>query len=347
MFVTVDNLTTKIKEPVTKINIYREQLLRYLDDYQINLNDNANIISEKANSKAKIVIASNYDSSNVELCNDAKRILSECGSKTHILIYKYMRSIMLILGKICECIIIDNCKHNPILNMKCINYACFKNDIDEDYKDINYNAYTPFSPSHGRIVLYSDSGIVRYKKNIYTYEPNHINKDIIWCGKESLEDILKTKIPNTKYYSDARLQVKASTNYGNIVWNEKKYRFSPIIYFDLSRDVGKLYDYIYHKNINLYVKSVLEFGMELMEECSWYFRLLAGHFSGLINIRDKVDVNSLGTLDKAMIRYIVSSDIKALISDRSVLKSDELLNGLQKTILYENQDNVVRIELVE
>ena len=88
---------------------------------------------------------------------------------------------MLILGKICECIIIDNCKYNPILNMKCINYACFKNDIDEDYKDINYNAYTPFSPSHGRIVLYSDSGIVRYKKNIYTYEPNHINKDIIWC----------------------------------------------------------------------------------------------------------------------------------------------------------------------
>lgn len=48
MFVTVDNLSTKIKEPVTKINIYREQLLRYLDDYQINLNDNANIISEKS-----------------------------------------------------------------------------------------------------------------------------------------------------------------------------------------------------------------------------------------------------------------------------------------------------------
>lgn len=87
--------------------------------------------------------------------------------------------------------------------------------------------------------------------------------------------------------------------------------------------------------------------MELMEECSWYFRLLAGHFSGLINIRDKVDVNSLGTLDKAMIRYIISSDIKALISDRSVLKSNELLNGLQKTILYENQANVVRIGLVE
>ena len=97
----------------------------------------------------------------------------------------------------------------------------------------------------------------------------------------------------------------------------------------------------------MYVKSVLEFGMELMEECSWYFRLLAGHFSGLINIRDNVDANSLGTLDKAMIRYIVSSDIKALISDRSVLKSNELLNGLQKTILYENQDNVVQIGLVE
>lgn len=345
MLVTVDNLTTK--EPVTKINIYREQLLKYLDDYQINLNDTANIISKKANSKAKIVIASKCDPYNVELCNDAKKILSDCGFKTRMLISDYMCSIMLILGKVCECIIIDNCKRDPILNMKCINYACFKNDLNEEYNDIKYDAYTPFSPSHGRIVLYSHSGIVYYKDNIYTYEPNHINKDIIWCGKESLEDILKTKISDTKYYSDARLQVKASTNYENIVWNKKKYRFSPIIYFDLSRDIGKLYDYLYHRNINLYVKSVLEFGMELMEECSWYFRLLAGHFSGLINIRDKVDVNSLGTLDKAMIRYIISSDIKALISDRSVLKSNELLNGLQKTILYENQANVVRIGLVE
>ncbi len=87
--------------------------------------------------------------------------------------------------------------------------------------------------------------------------------------------------------------------------------------------------------------------MELMEECSWYFRLLAGHFSGLINIRNDVDVNSLGILDKAIVRYIISSDIKSLISDRSVLKSNELLNGLQKTILYENQYNVAQIGLVE
>lgn len=58
MFVTVDNLTTQMKEPITQINIYREQLLRYLEDYQITLDNTANVISEKANNKAKIVIAS-------------------------------------------------------------------------------------------------------------------------------------------------------------------------------------------------------------------------------------------------------------------------------------------------
>lgn len=333
--------------PQVELNIYREQLLRYLEDYQIKLDYDSKVYSEKANEKAKIVVAREFDPTDISLNNNVKRISYDIGIKTRKLISDYMRTIMFMLGRVCECIIIDNCKRDPDLNMKCINYACYKSDINEEYRDIQYDRYTPLSPSHNRIVLYSDSGIVYYKTNIYAYEPNHINKDIIWCGKESLEDILKTSIPYTKYNQDAKLQIKASTDCAYIHWDGYKYRFSPIIYFDLYRDIDFLHEYLRRRKINLYVRSVLDFDMRLMEECIWYYRLLAGHFSGLINLREEVNLNSLDTLEKAVARYIFSSDIKSLISDKSVVKSNELLNGLQNTILYDNQDNVIQIDLVE
>lgn len=222
-----------------------------------------------------------------------------------------------------------------------------KKDINEEYNDINYNQYTPFSPSHKRIVLYSEAGIIHYAPNRYVFEPNHINKDIIWCNKDSLEDILKAKIPFTQYELQAKIQVKASTNYQNIDWNEEKYRFSPIIYFDLSRDINSLYGYLKRRGSNLYVRSILDFDMNLMEECTWYYRLLAGHFSGLIDLRKDIDLNTLNVLNKAIVSYLFRSDIEALIHDKSIIKSEQLLHGLQNTILFGNQKNIVDIDLVE
>lgn len=347
VLILVENLTTQRNESLLEFNIFREQLLRYLEDYQIDLNNRANDFSQNANEKAKIIVASEFDPNNIELRKDARNISNEIGAKTRKIIRYYMRHIMFVLGNICECIIIDNCKRNPGLNMKCINYACFKRDINEEYNDIQYNEYTTLSPSHKRIVLYSDAGIIHYAENRYAFEPNHINKDIIWCNKNSLEDILKAEIPFTRYKLPARLQIKASTDYRNIVWNERKYQFSPIIYFDLYRDIDYLYQYLEKRESNLYVKSALDFDIKLMEECIWYYRLLAGHFSGIINLKKAIDLNSMDVLKKAIIQYIFRTDIKALINDNSAVKSDELLAKLQNTILLRNQRNVINVELVE
>lgn len=339
ILISLENLTTHKKESLLEFNIFREKLLRYLEDYQINLNNIGNDISEKANEKAKMILASEYDPELKEDANNVKR-----GEKTRKILECYRKNIMLILGNICECIIIDNCKRDPTLNMKCINYACFKEDINKEYKDIQYNEYTALSPSHKRIVLYSDGGIIHYIENKYAFEPNHINKDIIWCNKNSLEDILNAKIPFTQYSSPARLQIKTSTNYRNIKWYEKKYQFSPIIYFDLYRDINDLYDYLEKKNSNLYVKSVLDFDIKLMRECIWYYKLLAGHFSGIINLKKVINLDSLNVLNKAIIQYIFRTDIKALINDKSVVKSEQLLEKLQNTILLNNK-NIINIEM--
>lgn len=341
--ITLNNLTTNNILPELEINMHRKQLLRYIEDYQINLNDKFDEISTKANTKAKIVIAKEYDPKNLELYKDYKRIESKIGYKTRNIISQYMRQIMLILGNICECIIIDNCKKDLNLNMKCINYALFKSDINESYDDIEYNNYTPFSPSHKRIVFYTKEGIIYYKDNIYCLERNHINKDIIWCNNKSMENILQSNIPHTEYNSPARLQIKSSTNYTNINWNEEKYRFSPIIYFDLNRDINYLYKYLSDRKLNLYVRSILDFDFRLMEESIWYFRLLAGHFSGLINLREEINLNMLDTLNSGIVKYIFNSDIKALLNDDSVIKSNELLKGLQDIILSTNQVNFIDV----
>lgn len=276
--VSLNNRTTGRIIRAIDINMYREQLLRYLEDYQIKFNYIANNFSKKGNEEAKIYIGQLINPNDIELKKDYKKIKNKIGDETRAIIKAYTTHIMFMVGKIAECIIIDNCKRDYNLNMKCINYACFKNDINENYSDIDYNKYTPFSPSHKRIVMYSDQGIVYYKENSFYYEPNHINKDIIWCNKEAIEECLRAKILFTQYDSPAKLQVKSSTNFRNIVWDNKKYRSSPIVYFDLNRDINKLYNHLESKKSMLYVRSVLDFDYGLMEECIWYFRLLAGHF---------------------------------------------------------------------
>lgn len=78
----------------------------------------------------------------------------------------------------------------------------------------------------------------------------------------------------------------------------------------------------------------------------WYFRLLAGHFSKLINLRTEINLNALDTMNKGILNYIFNSDIKALLNDNSVVKSEELLHGLQDTILASNKENSIDIDYI-
>lgn len=347
MIVTVENARNpKIFEQV-EIDFYTAQLLRYMEDYQIELNATANRLSQKANEKAKIVIAHDIFPENIEIKRDYNRIVDKIGGKTRVIVSKYLRATMFMLGNICECIVIDNCKRNPILNRKFINYACFAEDINEVYGNLDYNIYTPFSPSHKRIVLYTNGGIVHYSKNIYAYEPNHINKDILWCEKDSLENILKAHIPYTNYDLPAKLQVKSSTCYSNIDWNEEKYRFSPIVYFDLYRDIDKLCQYLEQRRSGLFVRSVVDFDLNLLNEAMWYFKLLSAHFAGLIDLRSQIDLNSSDAVSRGILKYIFDSDIRALLNDNSVVQSRNLLNALQDVILGNNQKNLINISQID
>lgn len=50
-------------------------------------------------------------------------------------------------------------------------------------------------------------------------------------------------------------------------------------------------------------------------------------------------------MNKGIVKYIFNSDINALLSDKSVIKSKELLIALQDTIFNINQQNCIDIIL--
>ncbi|MFR3730002.1 hypothetical protein [Lacrimispora sp.] len=334
MMVEASSILLPEKKKVLEVQIYREQLLRYLDDYQIRLNNFGLNLDKDEHKWVKLIVCTMGDLSDKKIQESAHKAYNNLGDNARRLVSKYLRKIMLMIGNICECIIIDNCKRKTTINIKCINYACFKEDINTVY-DIAYDEYTPFSPSHSRIVMVTEHGIVSYKPNLFVNEPNHVNKDIIWCNKKHNEKILQARIPYTEYEQMARLQIKSSTHYKNIGWNEEKYRFSPIIYFDLNRDINELYGYLASNNSNLYVRSIMDFDYDMMNECNWYFKLLAGHFSGMFDIRDFNSTLS-NSLDNGIMKYIFRSDIKSLLNKDSIIKSEQLVNGLQDFIISNN-----------
>lgn len=333
--INITNNTVNTDPILLPITFYKEKLLRYLEDYQIKLNYHATMLSEEANEKAKILLVREIFPEDTELRKTCSKL--SIGEKTREIVEMYLKPVMLILGKICECIIIDNCKRSTDLNMKCINYACFKNDFNECYEDIQYDNYTPFSPNESKIVLYTENGIVYYAPNNYNYAPNHISEDIIWCNKEHFEDILKANIPLTEYRTAARLQIKASTRYSNIEWDEKKYRFSPIIYFDLNGDFQNLRNYLIRRKSMLYVCPAMQFDPNLMIEANNFFKLLVAHFSGLLPLNSSITPYNSDTISQGLLRYLFKSDIQTLLNNDIIDKSSEKLKLLQNFIIENNK----------
>lgn len=316
------------------LNFYREQLNFYLKYYlDKTIEQSIAIASLGAREKADIVVQRFLLPGDKEVQRDYNKIVDKIGYETRSILHNYNRAIMILLGQICECIVINKCKVDRGFNRKCINYACFKEDIFEEYCDIEYDRFTPFSPSHKKILLYSDSGIIYFKENLYSYEPNHVNKDIIWCNRKHIEETLKTNFGH--YSGEARLQIKASIDYNNVIkqCKNEKYMLSPIIYFDMNRDARDLQKYVFETQCNLFVKSIIEFDQNLMEECVKYYKLLAGYFCGLIEPTDVTDIDLKlnGVLENAMLKYIFNADICSLLSDRENEKNIQLRNIILKS----------------
>ena len=334
MIVNSVNESSKIVLPTINIDFYREQLEFYLKYYlDKSIAESLQIASLRAKEKAEIVMRKILMPDDLEFQKDYEKIEGHIGKKTRKVLKNYNKAIMILLGQICECIIIDRCKIDPVFNMKCINYACFKDDIYEEYPDINYKIYTPLSPSHKKIIVYSEDNIIYFKDNIYSYEPNHINKDIIWCNKFHIEETLKAKLGF--YLGDAKLQIKASIDFRNVFRQIKdnKYILSPIIYFDINNDAKQLIDYAKDNNINCYIKSISSFDANVMNECTKYYKILGAYFSGLLDPKDVIDTDlKLGnTLKNSMIKYLFNADIEALLSDNSNNESIILKNNIIKS----------------
>ena len=163
----------------------------------------------------------------------------DIGKKTSNLIKLYSKCIMLALGKLAECVVIDGCKSNPDYNIILINIAQLKkSNIFEKTAGFVYEDYVAFSPSH-KYLFYEEKGLTKFKK-VPDKNANHETKDIGWCKKENTAAQLKVNIPELEYAGNAKIQIKASLAPRNL--DLRKYYSTPVVVFNLSDEDEEMND---------------------------------------------------------------------------------------------------------
>lgn len=276
----IGNDTDQLKFPIDN---YAEKLVWYMKNYLDKLKDDMQLISIKANEKAKIGLKWIIFPNEKEFERDYKIAESDFGRKTWNIIFQYTRCIMQLVGQLAECVIVDHCCTNSDINRVCINIAKFMTNIYEDYQDIEYEKYIAFSTSF-KYIIYKDkeSGIyLRYK--VPDYNPNHTSKDIAWCKKDNIISQLKVNLRQIDYLDNAKLQVKTALNCSDL--NLNNYFLTPVLCFDFHDDFYKLKKK-YPKHI---IYSARQLFPDMYAEMEKYFKILAAYAIGLtdhINITE-------------------------------------------------------------
>lgn len=165
------------------VETYSKKLIYLMETYLNTIDINSDEISTKANQEAKIVIRAKLFKTK-EFIKDYKSIENSIGGKTRFIISQYITSIMQMLGRIAECLLIDECTNDATNNMICMNIALLKKDIFNEYSGKEYEKYVPFSPSFKYIIKETNGIIQRY--NVPDYNPQHTSKDIAWCMKDNI-----------------------------------------------------------------------------------------------------------------------------------------------------------------
>ena len=311
------------------IESYANQLSWYLHWYLNKTEDEALYFSESETKKAKVVLRWLIFPNEKEFKRDFEYVKNDIRDKTNLIIRKYTKCIMQLLGQVAECVIVDKCSSNSDLNKICINIAKFKPNIYEEYSDISYDDYFAFSTSF-KYVIYKDDATGMYLQyNIPDYNPNHTSKDIAWCKKDNILNQLKVDIPSLQYLDNAKLQIKTTLDSNNLGLDN--YYLTPVLCFDLCNDIKKLKNK-YPKNI-LY--SMREISPEIEIEIEKYFHILAAYATGLIDHINITDIEvqqdlRLAKLFRTPVMNIVKGNelnISGVIEMAEQIKKPIVING--------------------
>lgn len=208
------------------------------------------------------------------LTNDLNLInINEQGSlQLNCLITQDMHTtIMRLLGKIAEVLIVQECNSNPDANRRWARYA--RGGTRSSLYPDNFKAI--------------GTGL-KETKNLYStkYNPNDTQRDIIWIDKnQPANELLQIKRnPSQCSGISAGLQIKVSTNGLQYVYKsgmDKAKRYEvPLIYFDLHDDYSKLTDTIYKERKDLQIGRDIIRGKDISPEIhdtliSYYFLIKA------------------------------------------------------------------------
>lgn len=314
--------------PVVPLDHYNKQLLHYLHDY-MEINDEKEYLDSQlsstrqlfpnASEKAQIILRYKLYPDNLSYKKEYNAIKDEIGGNTNDIFWKYNNIIMRIIGKIAECVVVDNCNNDSECNRKLINLAMLKENINYNYADIEYSKYMAFSTSYKYTFKMDKEGFF----NAYPsakYSPCDTSIDIAWCLQDNPE------VPLMYYYelnkgtivgNFAHLQVKASTNCDSLFI--KDYLITPIIVFDLDNNAESLKKrYPFSSLI-----SARDIKPEMQNELEKYYRILLGYAAGIVEI----DIDKLEYITNKEWNYLSQMSIKEILSNRIL--------GVKESNIYE------------
>lgn len=286
-----------IKLPVES---YSKKMIELLKIYCDRVYSENNAFSSKANEKARIKLRNLIFPNEKEYQRDYQVIKDECGVKTRFIFDRYTRCIMQNMGKLAECMLVDQCAKNLEFNRTCINIAMFQEYIYQDNEGIEYNEYIPFLSSVKHIVYYSN-GVWQLVKNPH-YNPQDTHQDIGWCRRDN--KVSQLLISNPRFLNTARIQIKATINCEHL--DIMQYCTTPIICFDVLNDFYKLKNR-YPNNI---IFSIRELSAELAQDMEKYFRILGAYITGIV---DYLDIDEKDLIDDLRLKAVFELPINKLM----------------------------------
>lgn len=302
-------LSTKIQHNLSiPIESYSSKLTWYMQEYLNMVDIRLSDISPKANEKAKIALRWIIFPNNKEFEKDFNSIEHKIGDKTVQSIRMYTKCLMLLLGTVAECVIVDRCSCDSSVNRICINIAQYCGNIYEDYPDIHYEDYIAFSTSF-KYMIYKNTISGQYEKYpVSDYNPKHTSKDIGWCKRDNHLTQLKVDKQELGYVDNAKLQVKATINSSNI--NADEYFPTPVICFDLCNDFHKI-----SNELSYNIVSAHRICPEMELELEQYFRILGAYATGMIN---SIDISTLTVNEDVVLAELFRTPIVNIVQQQQL-----------------------------
>lgn len=299
-------LKTQNFEVITPSENYAEKLCYYMKYYLKLMDDNLNNKSRNRNENAKSVIRWIIFPNEKEFVKDFKYVRDKLDDKTFKMINQYKKCIMQLLGKIGECIIIDRCDSDPEMNIKCINFATFRQNIFECYKTIPYSEYIAFGTSFEHIIFKNQTtGLYEQRENL-NYNPNDMRKDIGWCKRNNF--LWQLRFENAEFgcANNAKLQVKVTLDCTSLKLDKYFKTFTPVICFDLTNDLCKI------QNVPSYLLiSARDINLAMEMEIEAYFRILGAYATGIIS---DFNLNDLKIKENPALKQLFNTPIIDIVT---------------------------------